>query len=265
MDKIEPFIYYYIYEPVIAQWAGARLYFRGAEFEPQHAPLTFLIYVRISLSSTVKENFVRKPTYLRVLHNVLKGNWVEDRIECPKGGTYYFPPKERIDYQKLESRQLDFRLNKLNGLQGYVHAVVRHDSHATCGNFATTTDVVYNHLPKPLCGPIQRYYKRSAHQFYPQPDLMKCFGNVTEWGLKKYLEHEWKCTDVSDYSSTLYEDTYVPPMPHQYLQRCERKARNSLVLVLLLMPHGCRIIIVFFLISFMSHSWAYTTALIKEA
>ncbi|XP_045491395.1 uncharacterized protein LOC123691164 [Colias croceus] len=160
---------------------------------------------------------------------VLLGNWVEDRIECPKGGTFYFPPKEKINYEKLkpESRQPDFRLNKLNSLQGNVHSIYRHDSHETCGNFATTTDLVYNHLPKPLCGPIQRYYKRSAHQWYPQPDLFKCFGNVTEWGLKKYLEHEWKCTNVSDYMSTLYEDTYVPPKPHQYLQRCERKARNS--------------------------------------
>ncbi|XP_045785641.1 uncharacterized protein LOC123881108 [Maniola jurtina] len=159
---------------------------------------------------------------------VLLGNWVEDRIECPKGGTLYFPPKEEIDVKlKPESRQPDFRLNKLNGLQGNVNAIIRHDSHDDCGNFATTSDVVYNHLPKPLCGPIQRYYRRSKHQFYPQPDLMKCFGNVTEWGLKKFMEHEWKCTDVSDYSSTLYEDTYVPPRPHQYLQRCERKARNS--------------------------------------
>lgn len=55
-------------------------------------------------------------------------------------------------------------------------------------------------------------------------------GNVTEWGLKKYLEHEWKCTEVSDYSASLYDDTYLPPRPHQYLQRCERKARDSLVL-----------------------------------
>ncbi|XP_023935812.2 uncharacterized protein LOC112044252 [Bicyclus anynana] len=163
---------------------------------------------------------------------VLLGNWVEDRIECPRGGTYYFPPKEEIDYVKLkpESRQPDFRLNKLSSLQGSVHSIIRHDSHDKCGNFTTTTDLVYNHLPRPLCGPDQRYYKRCAHQFYPQPDLMKCFGNLTAWGLKKYLEHEWKCTDVSDYSSTLYEDTYVPPRPHQYLQRCERKARNSLVI-----------------------------------
>ncbi|VVC94355.1 uncharacterized protein LOC126975002 [Leptidea sinapis] len=160
---------------------------------------------------------------------VLLGNWVEDRIECPKGGTLYFPPKGEIDYEKLkpESRQPEFRINKLNGLQGNVHSIYRHDSHDGCGNFATTTDLVYNHLPKPLCGPIQRYYKRCAHQFYPQPDLMKCFGNVTEWGLQKYLEHEWKCTDVSDYSSSLYEDTYTPPKPHQYLQLSERKARNS--------------------------------------
>ncbi|CAH2086102.1 unnamed protein product [Euphydryas editha] len=160
---------------------------------------------------------------------VLLGNWVEDRIECPKRGTFYFPPKEEIDYDNLkpESRQPDFRFNKLNSLQGNVHPIIKHDSHEICGNFATTTDLVYNVLPKPLCGPIMRYYKRSAHQFYPQPDLTKCFGNVTEWGLKKGLEHEWACTDVSDYSSTLYEDTYVPPMRHQYLQSCERRARNS--------------------------------------
>ncbi|XP_052757396.1 uncharacterized protein LOC113517229 isoform X2 [Galleria mellonella] len=157
------------------------------------------------------------------------GNWVEDKTECPKGGTLYFPPKDIIDKEKLkpESRQPDFRLNKLNSLQGNVSAIIRHDTHDTCANFATITDLVYNHLPKPLCGPIQRYYKWSAHQFYPQPDLMKCFGNVTEWGLKKFKQHEWACTDVSDYTSTLYEDTYLPPQPHQYLQKCERRARNS--------------------------------------
>ncbi|KAM3961264.1 uncharacterized protein ACR2FA_004603 [Aphomia sociella] len=160
---------------------------------------------------------------------VLLGNWVEDRIECPKSGTLYFPPRDVIDYEKLrpESRQPDFRLNKLNNLQGNVYSIIRHDSHDTCGNFASVNDLVYNHLPKPLCGPIQRYYKRSAHQFYPQPDLMKCFGNVTEWGLRKYKQHEWECTEVSDYSSTQYEDTYLPPQPYQYLQRCERKGRNS--------------------------------------
>ena len=52
-------------------------------------------------------------------------------------------------------------------------------------------------------------------------------GNVTEWGLKNVLQSEWACADTPDYSSTLYEDTYVPPMPCQYLQRSERKARNS--------------------------------------
>ncbi|KOB79258.1 Cation-transporting ATPase 1, partial [Operophtera brumata] len=104
---------------------------------------------------------------------------------------------------KPESRQPDFRINKFNGLQGNVQTVSRHDSHDYCGNFATTNDLVYNHLPKPLCGPDRRYYKRSAHQFYPQPDLMKY------------------------YLSTLYDDSYVPPQPHQYLQPCARKARNS--------------------------------------
>ncbi|KAJ0180743.1 hypothetical protein K1T71_004147 [Dendrolimus kikuchii] len=160
---------------------------------------------------------------------VLLGNWVEDRIECPKNGTLYFPPKEKNNYESMkpESRQPDFRLNKLNSLQGNLHSIYRHDSHDSCPNYATTNDLVYNHLPKPLCGPIQRYYKRCKHQFYPQPDLMKCFGNVTEWGLRKHMQHQWACTDVSDYSSTLYEDTYVPPHPHQYLQRCERKARES--------------------------------------
>lgn len=44
---------------------------------------------------------------------------MEDRIECPKGGTLYFPPKDDIDYEKMkpQSRQPDFRLNKLNSLQ----------------------------------------------------------------------------------------------------------------------------------------------------
>ncbi|CAK1581527.1 unnamed protein product [Parnassius mnemosyne] len=160
---------------------------------------------------------------------VLLGNWVEDRIECPKGGTLYFPPEINIEYDKLkpELRQSDFRINKLNSWQGNLESVIRHNSHDACGNFVTTNDLVYNHLPKSLCGPIQRHYKRSAHQFYPQPDLMQCFGNITEWGLKKYLEHEWACGDVSDYMSTLYEDTYAPPLPSQYLQGPDRKARNS--------------------------------------
>ncbi|XP_004930369.2 uncharacterized protein LOC101742028 [Bombyx mori] len=128
---------------------------------------------------------------------------------------------------KPESRQPDFRQNKLYGLQGHVNSIIRHDSHDSCVNFVTTNDLVYNHLPKPLCGPEQRYYKRSAHQFYPQPDLMKCFDYKTEWGLMKFKQYEWACTDVSDYISTLYEDTYIPPHRHQYLQRNERKARNS--------------------------------------
>ncbi|KAL4719672.1 hypothetical protein ACJJTC_007609 [Scirpophaga incertulas] len=108
---------------------------------------------------------------------VLLGNWVEDRIECPKGGSLYFPPKDEIDYDALkpESRQPDFRMNKLNNAQANVTSIIRHDSHDSCGNFATTTDLVYNHLPKPLCGPNYRHYKRCAHQFYPQPDMTKCF------------------------------------------------------------------------------------------
>ncbi|CAG5051207.1 unnamed protein product [Parnassius apollo] len=50
---------------------------------------------------------------------VLLGNWVEDRIECPKGGTLYFPPEINIEYDKLkpELRQSDFRVNKLNSWQ----------------------------------------------------------------------------------------------------------------------------------------------------
>ncbi|KAI8434582.1 hypothetical protein MSG28_003120 [Choristoneura fumiferana] len=160
---------------------------------------------------------------------VLLGNWVEDRIECPKAGTLYFPPKEEIDYDKLqpESRQPDFRLNKLNSLQGSVVSIIRHDSHAHCGNYMTTNDLVYNHQPKPLCGPKQRYYKRCKHQFYPQPDNMECLGNLTEWGLRKAMQHEWECTGVSDYAATLAEESYTAPRPHQYLQPCERKARNS--------------------------------------
>ncbi|XP_035436285.1 uncharacterized protein LOC118266811 [Spodoptera frugiperda] len=160
---------------------------------------------------------------------VLLGNWVEDRIECQETGSFYFPPKEHIDYKKMkpESRQPDFRQNKLNSTQSNVATIIRHDSHDKCPNYATTNDLVYNHLPKPLCGPIQRYYKKGEHQFYPQPDLLKCFGNVTEWGLKELMEYEWRCTDVSDYISSLYTDTFVPPQPHQYLQANERKARNS--------------------------------------
>ncbi|XP_068629515.1 uncharacterized protein [Battus philenor] len=126
-----------------------------------------------------------------------------------------------------ESRKEDFRVNKLNSGTGNVVTVIRHTSHDACGNYATVNDLVYNHLPKPLCGPSQRYYKRSAHQFYPQPDLMKCFGNVTEWGLRKYLQQEWACAGVSDYFSTFYDDTYVAPLPSQYLQGPDRKARNS--------------------------------------
>ncbi|XP_075969935.1 cilia- and flagella-associated protein 107-like [Anticarsia gemmatalis] len=169
---------------------------------------------------------VCKPLYS---NRVLLGNWVEERIECPRAGTFYFPPKEVIDYEKLkpESRQPDFRINKLNSTQGNIQSVIRHDSHDACANYATTNDLVYNHMPKPLCGPVQRYYKKAQHQWYPQPDLMKCFGNATEWGLRRNLQHEWKCTDVSDYQSTLYDDTYVPPHPCQYLQPNERKARNS--------------------------------------
>ncbi|XP_049867250.1 uncharacterized protein LOC126367664 [Pectinophora gossypiella] len=161
---------------------------------------------------------------------VLIGNWVERRTECPKDGkTFYFPPKDDIDYDqwKPESRQPDFRQNKLYSTQGNIPSVVRHDSHTACGNYATTNDLVYNHLPKPLCGPMMRYYKKAEHQFYPQPDLMKCFGNKTVWGLRSYKQYEWACTDVSDYASTLYEDTYVPPMMGQYLQATERRARNS--------------------------------------
>lgn len=47
------------------------------------------------------------------------GNWVEDRIECQETGSFYFPPKEHIDYKKMkpESRQPDFRQNKLNSTQ----------------------------------------------------------------------------------------------------------------------------------------------------
>ncbi|CAH2073304.1 unnamed protein product, partial [Iphiclides podalirius] len=160
---------------------------------------------------------------------VLLGNWVEDRIECPKDGTLYFPPKDSVDFDKLqrESRQPDFRVNRLYSSQGNVATVIKHSSHEKCGNYATTNDLVYNHLPKPLCGPVQRYYKRCAHQYYPQPDLMKCYGNVTEWGLRKYLQQEWACCDVPDYFSTLNEDTFVAPLPFQYLQGSERSARNS--------------------------------------
>ncbi|CAH2243179.1 jg3975 [Pararge aegeria aegeria] len=62
-------------EAVIAQWAGLGLHIRGAEFEYQHAPLTFIIYMRFkqlkyNLLQAVKENIVRKPACLRVLQNV---------------------------------------------------------------------------------------------------------------------------------------------------------------------------------------------------
>ncbi|KAJ8722436.1 hypothetical protein PYW07_003616 [Mythimna separata] len=174
----------------------------------------------------ITKAIVNRPMYS---NGVLIANWVEDRIECINNGALYFPPKEKIDYKKLkpESRQPDFRRNKLNSTQSNFSSIIRHDSHDSCDNYATTNDLVYNHLPKPLCGPIQRYYKKAPHQWYPQPDLMECFGNVTEWGLRKYLKYEWKCTDVSDYISTLNEDTFRAPRPHQYLPRNERKGRNT--------------------------------------
>ncbi|CAH0701577.1 unnamed protein product [Spodoptera exigua] len=111
-------------------------------------------------------------------NRAVTSNWVEDRIECPKTGTFYFPPKDKDDYDKMkpESRQPDFRQNKLNSTQG----------------------------------------------------------NVTEWGLRKRYEYEWRCTDVSDYISTIHSDTFVPPQSHQYLQPNERRGRNALVLVTLL-------------------------------
>ncbi|CAD0197003.1 unnamed protein product [Chrysodeixis includens] len=108
--------------------------------------------------------------------NHYKCNWVEDRIECPAAGTFFFPPEEKIDYKKMkpQSRQPDFRQNKLTSTQG----------------------------------------------------------NATEWGLRKHKRYEWKCTDVSDYISTSYEDTFMPPKLHQYLPNRERKARDSLVVIL---------------------------------
>ncbi|KAG7307416.1 hypothetical protein JYU34_007605 [Plutella xylostella] len=164
-------------------------------------------------------------------NGVLLGNWVEDRAECPPQGTFYFP-KEVVDDKKLdvEKRLLDFRQNKLLNLQGNLHSIIKHDSHEFCNNFLTTNNLVYNHLNRPLCGPNYRYYRRSQHQYYPQPDNMECFshqGYFTEWGLQKFIQSEWKCDNMSDYISTVYEDTYVPPKPQEYLQRCERKARTS--------------------------------------
>lgn len=52
-------------------------------------------------------------------YTLILGNWVEDKIECPKVGNLYFSPKEEINYDKLkpEARQPDFRLNKLISLQ----------------------------------------------------------------------------------------------------------------------------------------------------
>ncbi|XP_026329554.1 uncharacterized protein LOC113237350 isoform X2 [Hyposmocoma kahamanoa] len=146
-----------------------------------------------------------------------------------QGGTLYFPPKEEIDYEKMkpETRQPDFRSNKLNSTQGNMIVVSKHDSHEGCGNYTTINDLVYNHMPKPLCGPPFRYYKRAEHTYYPQPDLTKCYGNLTEWGLRSYKQYEWACTDVSDYSSSLYEDTYTAPRLNQYLPSKERRARDS--------------------------------------
>ncbi|XP_041976864.1 uncharacterized protein LOC121731498 [Aricia agestis] len=162
-------------------------------------------------------------------NGVLVGNWVEDRIECPKDGSLDYPPNEKIDLKKLqrESRQSDFRNNKLNSWQGNIIPAIKDDLYESCGNFATTTDLVYNHLPKPLCGPPQRFYKRFKNHYYPQQDLSECYGNITEWGLKEYLEYSWACDNVNDYLSTLYEDSFVPPTPQQYLQPHERKGRDG--------------------------------------
>ncbi|CAH2235105.1 jg7514 [Pararge aegeria aegeria] len=49
----------------------------GAEFESQQAPLTKCAFkvIKVALALTVKENIVRKPACLRVLHDILKGVW----------------------------------------------------------------------------------------------------------------------------------------------------------------------------------------------
>ncbi|KAJ2952987.1 hypothetical protein O0L34_g7365 [Tuta absoluta] len=163
-------------------------------------------------------------------NGVLIGNWVEDRIECPKEGTLYFPKKDSYDDKmKPETRLKDYRQNKLNDQQGVgIARVIEHDSHLRCGNFATVNDLVYNHYPKRLCGPEMRYYKKSEHQWYPQPDLLKCHGNnLTTWGLRAHKRYEWACTDVSDYYSSTYEAGYVPPLKNDYLKAADRKAKNS--------------------------------------
>ncbi|CAH2240075.1 jg6330 [Pararge aegeria aegeria] len=47
-----------------------------AEFESKYTfNFSKLCALQISLASTVKENIVRKPACLRVIHNVLKGVW----------------------------------------------------------------------------------------------------------------------------------------------------------------------------------------------
>lgn len=69
-----------------------------------------------SRTEAISRALVNRPIYGT---GVLIDNWVEDRTECPKTGTFYFPPKEKIDFEKMkpESRQPDFRQNKLNSTQ----------------------------------------------------------------------------------------------------------------------------------------------------
>ncbi|GBP40934.1 hypothetical protein EVAR_26014_1 [Eumeta japonica] len=164
----------------------------------------------------------------------IKRNWVEDSIKCPKNEIFQFLPKQEVDLAKLEretgdvTRVADFRLNKLHGVQGDTWVVIRHDNYATSDNYASTNDLVYNHLPKPLCGPVYRTYRPMEHMFIPQPDLMKCFGNVTEWGLRKFKLHEWACTRDSDYMSSSYNETFTAPRQDQSLRSTSKRfGRNA--------------------------------------
>ncbi|EEB13757.1 hypothetical protein Phum_PHUM256950 [Pediculus humanus corporis] len=65
--------------------------------------------------------------------------------------------------------------------------LIDHMGFSYYGNYTTTYDLCFNHLPKGICGPYPRFYHKGKYK--PSTDLTLIYGNLTNWGLRERLQN----------------------------------------------------------------------------